>query len=260
MSRSGKTGAGVTMSIRTMSKVWESSQHSGSNLLMLLAVADFSDDDGVAFPAVEKLARKCRMSKRNAQDRLRELSESGELTILKNQGPPPKYPNLFRVNLGALGVKPTAPVQPTSRVQSSVKRGEADCTPGVKPTAPKPSVNHQKPSTRSDDDVFAAFWEQYPKKVAKTQAMKAWQKLKPSKRLLSDLMAGLERAKSSANWQKDGGQFIPHPATWINGRRWEDESTASASSAAPSLPQPGAVRQRHGIAERFDEVAGWVPA
>lgn len=50
------------MSIRTMSKVWECSQHSGSNLLMLLAVADFSDDDGMAFPAVEKLAKKCRMS------------------------------------------------------------------------------------------------------------------------------------------------------------------------------------------------------
>ncbi len=128
-----------------MSKVWESSQHSGSNLLMLLAVADFSDDDGIAFPAVEKLAKKCRMSKRNAQDRLRELSESGELAILKNQGPPPKYPNLFKVNLDRLGVKPTAPVQPTSPVQYSVKRGEAHCMAGVKPTAPKPSVNRQEP-------------------------------------------------------------------------------------------------------------------
>jgi len=128
------------MSIRTMSKVWESSQHSGSNLLMLLAVADFSDDDGVAFPAVQKLAKKCRMSKRNAQDRLRELSESGELTILKNQGPPPKYPNLFKVNLDALGVKPHAPVQ------YSVSRGEVQRMEGVQPTAPKPSVTINDPS------------------------------------------------------------------------------------------------------------------
>lgn len=133
------------MSIRTMSRVWESSQHAGSNLLMLLAIADFSDDDGMAFPAVEKLARKCRMSKRNAQDRLRELSESGELTILKNQGPPPKYPNLFRVNLETLGVKPSAPVQSASPVQLSVKRGAAHCMAGVKSTAPKPSVNRQEP-------------------------------------------------------------------------------------------------------------------
>lgn len=159
------------MSIRTMSKVWESSQHSGSNLLMLLAIADFSDDDGMAFPAVEKLAKKCRMSKRNAQDRLRELSESGELTILKNQGPPPKYPNLFKVNLDLLGVKPTAPVQPASPVQSNVDRGAAHRMAGVKPTAPKPSINHQQPpdvaqalspavrKTKKDEITLAQFLE-----------------------------------------------------------------------------------------------------
>lgn len=96
------------MSIEVMAEVWKKSQHSGTNLLMLLSVADFADDDGVAFPSVQRLAVKCRMSKRNAQDRLRELAESGELSIFKNQGPPPKFPNLFQVNLGALGVKPTA--------------------------------------------------------------------------------------------------------------------------------------------------------
>lgn len=137
------------MSIRTMARVWEESQHSGTNLLMLLAVADFSDDDGIAYPSVDKLAKKCRMSKRNAQDRLRELSDSGELVVLKNQGPPPKFPNLFRINLSALGVKPTAPVQPTSPVQCSVDRGAVQRSEGVKPTAPKPSVNNQEPSTRS---------------------------------------------------------------------------------------------------------------
>jgi len=129
-----------------MATVWDKSQHSGTNLLMLLAVADFADDDGMAFPSVGKLATKCRMSKRNAQDRLRELAESGELTIKKNQGPPPKFPNLFMINLKSLGVKPTAPVQHTAPVQPDVSRGEAHCAPGVKPTAPKPSYNHQEPS------------------------------------------------------------------------------------------------------------------
>lgn len=133
------------MSVRTMALVWEKSQHSGTNLLMLLAIADFSDDDGRAYPSVLTLAKKCRMSKRNAQDRLRELAESGELTIRKNAGPPPKYPNLFKVNLRALGVQPTAPVKPPAPVQSDVARGEAHCAAGVQPTAPKPSYNHQEP-------------------------------------------------------------------------------------------------------------------
>ena len=137
------------MSIDVWNRVWTSSQHSGTNLLMLLAIADHARDDGVAWPSVDFLANKCRMSKRNAQDRLRELAESGELIVKKNAGPPPKFPNLFEVNLKSLGVKPTAPVNPTAPVQSDVARGEAHCAPGVKPTAPKPSMNHKEPKINS---------------------------------------------------------------------------------------------------------------
>ncbi len=95
---------------------------------------------------------------------------------------------------------------------------------------PLPENHLCSPSaSESADDGFAEFWEQYPKKVAKPAAEKAWRKIKPSNRLLADLMAGLARQKASADWQKDGGQFIPHPATWLNARRWEDEQpTASA--------------------------------
>lgn len=225
-----------------MSAVWDRSQHSGTNLLMLLAVSDFCDDEGVCYPAVPKLAKKCRMSKRNAQDRLRELSESGELTILKNQGPPPKFPNLFQVNLDALGVKPTAPVK------YNVERGEAHCTPGVKPTAPKPSVNHQEPSTSTKaaksnrsqmvDDGFEAFWKGYPKKVAKLAALKEWKKLKPTGQIFADLMAALAVQKNSTDWTKQGGRYAPYPATWLNGRRWEDESGHADAqvSAVPVNP------------------------
>ena len=37
------------------------------------------------------------------------------------------------------------------------------------------------------------------------------------------LLEALEKQKKSAQWVKDGGVFIPHPATWLNGKRWEDE-------------------------------------
>ena len=40
------------MSVRTMARVWEFSSHAGTDLLMLLALADFADDDGNAYPAV----------------------------------------------------------------------------------------------------------------------------------------------------------------------------------------------------------------
>lgn len=88
----------------------------------------------------------------------------------------------------------------------------------------------------AESNGFAEFWQQYPKKVVKSDALKAWRKLKPGGRLLADMMAALEKQRASADWIKDGGQFIPHPATWLNKRRWEDETqTAQSADAEDSL-------------------------
>lgn len=115
------------------------------------------------------------------------------------------------------------------------------------------------------DDGFFAFWERYPRKVSKSQANKAWAKLKPTGQILADLMAGLERQKGTEQWQKDGGKFIPHPSTWLNGRRWEDETTPPVpdplgGTAPARAPTPGDIRTAHGRQEVFDDVMGWVPA
>jgi hypothetical protein len=96
-------------------------------------------------------------------------------------------------------------------------------------------IRSKNPSEHAVDG-FADFWVQYPKKVAKPAAAKAWSKVKPTGQTLTELMAGLVRQKASPEWNKDGGQFIPHAATWINGRRWEDEPTSTGSQS--SLPWP----------------------
>ena len=73
------------------------------------------------------------------------------------------------------------------------------------------------------EESFSQFWVLYPRKVAKQQAIKAWNKLKPNKELVNEILKAVETQKQSKGWLKDDGQFIPHPATYINGRRWEDE-------------------------------------
>ena len=70
---------------------------------------------------------------------------------------------------------------------------------------------------------FLEFWEAYPRKQAKVDAVKAWKKLSPSPDLVTRIIASVQHACDSPAWRKDGGQFIPYPATYINGRRWEDE-------------------------------------
>ena len=72
---------------------------------------------------------------------------------------------------------------------------------------------------------FNLFWERYPKKLAKRDAEKAFSKINPDEKLFNLILEKLELYKQSEAWLKDGGQFIPYPATWLNGRRWEDEIT-----------------------------------
>lgn len=75
------------------------------------------------------------------------------------------------------------------------------------------------------ESSFERFWAAYPKKTAKAQALKAWNKLKPDEGLIDKILWSLERQKRSVQWTKDGGQYIPYPATWLNSKRWEDELT-----------------------------------
>lgn len=92
------------------------------------------------------------------------------------------------------------------------------------PDTPAPAGKIKKPirAPRSGDGLFSEFWSAYPNKVAKAAAEKAWNKINPDKPLFDEIMAGLDRARGSPSWTKDGGQFIPHPATWLNGMRWTD--------------------------------------
>lgn len=83
----------------------------------------------------------------------------------------------------------------------------------------------KKNSSPSEDGVvdrFATFWKAYPRKVAKDDARKAFDKRKPDAVMLDKMLAAIEAQSKSDAWTKDGGQFIPYPSTWLNGGRWQD--------------------------------------
>ena len=67
---------------------------------------------------------------------------------------------------------------------------------------------------------FETFWKAYPKRIGKGAAYKAWLKAKP---VLAVVLQALSWQKETDQWAKDDGQFIPHPSTYLNQRRWEDE-------------------------------------
>lgn len=80
---------------------------------------------------------------------------------------------------------------------------------------------------------FGVFWARYPRRVSKRAALKAWGKIAMTFEQFEALMEGLEKAKVSEQWARDDGRFIPHPASWLNNRRWEDEADQAPMPAAP---------------------------
>ena len=71
---------------------------------------------------------------------------------------------------------------------------------------------------------FARFWQAYPKKIGKQAARKAFLRAEVP---LDTLLSALERQRGDPQWQRENGRFIPHPVTWLNQARWEDEPAAS---------------------------------
>ena len=94
-------------------------------------------------------------------------------------------------------------------------------------------------TAQAEQDGFVQFWTSYPKKKAKEDAEKAWRKIHPDEKLLEKILYAVEREKKTAEWIKDKGQFIPYPATWLNGERWKDEPVVMLSAGAkPYAPRP----------------------
>lgn len=79
---------------------------------------------------------------------------------------------------------------------------------------------HKDTYTYTDD--FEIFWKAYPKKVGKGKAFESWQKIKPSAELQAKILRAVSEQSRSAQWQKENGQYIPNPVTWLNQRRWDD--------------------------------------
>lgn len=86
---------------------------------------------------------------------------------------------------------------------------------------------------------FDRFWEAYPRRVGKQDALKAWGQLAPDDELVDLIVAGVERWKTCDQWTRDDGKFICYPATFLRGRRWEEDDHPDV----PPAPGPGTKAQ-----------------
>lgn len=123
-------------------------------------------------------------------------------------------------------VPPVVPPSVTHPVTPPVTREEGACHAGPPSDGSGGGSGSGKRSPKPPagvDPLFDRFWSAYPRHTGKAQALKAWTKLAPDESLLMAMLAALNWQRRQDGWTKDDGKFIPHPTTWLNGRRWEDE-------------------------------------
>lgn len=95
-------------------------------------------------------------------------------------------------------------------------------------------------------DDFEVFWRAYPKKKSKDAARRAWEKAK-RKPPLDNMLEVIALAKQSEDWKREGGKYIPYPATWLNAGGWADEIKVEVGMSDPNgmMAQYSAFVARH---------------
>ena len=140
--------------------------------------------------------------------------------------------NITEANVKQTESKTEANAKQTAREKEREKEGEEE--------REKEKENEcSLPPIAPRGGAFDKFWAAYPRKVGKEAARRSFQKVKVP---VETLLDAIEQQKRSAQWTKDNGQFIPHPATWLNQGRWEDECTPAV--------KPGGFSMDYGNAEK----------
>lgn len=180
------------------------------NRLILSIKNNWLDNDGAVyiFYTWDKLSEVMNISRRKIADTINQLKERNLIDVVRQgRGLPAKiYVKKLKPNTNA---SRNDFIESNNEQEDEIKEEK--------------QVKEKSKTENKQQEYFSIFWASYPKKVGKGAAEKSWKKIKPTKDLLEKMLNAIEIAKQSMQWNKDNGQYIPNPATWLNQKRWEDE-------------------------------------
>lgn len=213
-----------------MTLVWENFSRGGSEKLAMLALADWCNDQGGSLhPSISGIAKKINVSESQARRIIHKFIDDGYLSVVANHdGGNPGQSRHYKMNVEMLLTPST---DATPRMDATPSTDARDPLHGcARPLAPmretpsthdtRTTINHhittKEPSAQKCAE-FELFWNAYPNKTGKQDALRKWLKIKPP---LQKIFFALKWQKESQQWQQG---YIPNPATYLNQHRWEDE-------------------------------------
>jgi hypothetical protein len=162
------------------------------------------------------------------EDALRKLTFAELVTLYEVDGKPFLQMNTWDRHQTIRAKKSKCPAPESGNKTSEIickqlQADESKCSrnPIQSESISKSESNTISANANEQDRLFDKFWSVYPRHEGKQNARKAFEKLKVDETLLETLINAIVKQKQSAQWSDP--QYVPHPATWLNGRRWEDE-------------------------------------
>ncbi len=195
---------------------------------ILLAKTLKSPNPGLVDYTIRELSNELHMSRSEVWRREKELEKMEMLTLLEKGF----IINNYKYYQTGIGVPPTGQEKETSvppTGQSVPPTGQSVPPTGQSvPSRESKSGNKKDKNNKNNKKKFDIFWGAYPKRKSKGYAEKVFAKVNPDEQLLATMLAKIEQAKKSEDWQREDGKFIPYPATWLNSKGWEDEFRGQA--------------------------------
>lgn len=114
-------------------------------------------------------------------------------------------------------------VRDASETETETNKNDKNDKKKRKKDTPQPPEGECPTAKDTQKNRFEEFWATYPKKVGKEAARKSWKRIKPNADLFSRMLSAIEISKHSQEWNRENGRYIPHPTTWLNQGRWDDE-------------------------------------
>ena len=221
------TGGFIQLHRKIVEWEWYSNTNTFRLFVHCLLMANFTDGRfegneikrGQFVTSLDHLSKQTRLSVRQVRVALDHLIMTGELTSQSF--------NRFRViTVVKYDVYQTEGKQNGNQTAS---RGQAEGKQGASKGQQYNNDNKgiMEKGNNNISCLFDQFWKAYPRKESKPNAKKAFEKIKPDEELLQKMLTAIEKWKATDQWQEDGGRYIPHPSTWLNQRRWEDEPMAA---------------------------------
>ena len=193
------------------------------------------DDNGVLF------SRRMVRDERVSQVRRECGSLGGNPILLNQEDNQTSNQNGSKTQANA---KPKRKQNPTPSTSSSLSTAIPTTLDGV--AKPQPRKARTTDLTAVQLERFERWYVEYPKKVSRGEAEKAWRALDPSDALTEEMIEAADIQKSWKQWRKDGGQFIPNPASWIRAKGWLDQEPEVDRMARMPTPEEDAAWTPYG--------------